>query len=454
MGKLLDPAGKLRPRLGVVVTTWSPESGADFARRLIDLFPQTAPGAEVEVVSCPRMLESEADVAPIQSYFADKKLDAVCLIPGNFTLDHVMPLLAQAIRLPALLWALPGREAWGALVAIQQTVFPFKELGLPYKFVTGKLDDAKVWARALPFLRACGVVHHLQGLRLGVMGWRAEGMSDVVFDEIALRKTFGIQLVNVGLTRYTRTLQAIPEDEVQVAWREISPVFDTSRLPEKVGLDGARSYLTLKRLASEENLQAVTLECFHDHLGGPCLAFCLMNDQGIPAPCENDVHAAILMAAGQLLSGEPTFHADIVEADYDRNTAVMHHCGNLPLRLAATGPKPGLKPIRETAGPGASGPTIQAWMKAGPATAVNLVGGAGGLRIAALEGEILAEKVDLPGSGALMAFPYDLAASLEAMGYAGYGHHFVIVTGHIGDELAEWCALSGVTHWQREVAPH
>jgi hypothetical protein len=39
MGKLLDPAGKLRPRLGVVVTTWSPESGADFARRLIDLFP-------------------------------------------------------------------------------------------------------------------------------------------------------------------------------------------------------------------------------------------------------------------------------------------------------------------------------------------------------------------------------------------------------------------------------
>ncbi|HLB63885.1 MAG TPA: hypothetical protein VJJ46_03525 [Anaerolineales bacterium] len=454
MGKLLDSGQKLHPRVGVVVTTWSHESGADYARGLVDLFSQTAAGAEVQVVSCPRLLESEGDIAPIQSYLADQQLDAVCLICGNFTLDHVMPLLAQAIRLPALLWALPGREAWGALVAIQQTLFPFKELGLPYKFVTGRLGDARVWARALPFLRACAIVRRLQGLRLGVMGWRAEGMSDVVFDEIALRKTFGVQLVNLGLTRYTRTLQEIPEDEVEVAWREISPSFDTTQLPEKVGRYGARSYLALKRLTAEENLQAVTLECFHDHLGGPCMGFCLMNDQGIPAPCENDVHAAILMAAGQLLSGEPTFHADIVEADYDRNTAVMHHCGNLPLRLASTEPKPALKPIRETVGPGAFGPTIQAWMKAGPVTAINLVGGALGLRVAALEGEILAEKVDLPGSGALMAFPYDLAASLEKMGNAGYGHHFVIVPGHLGVELAEWCALSGVAYLQPEVSPH
>jgi L-arabinose isomerase len=339
---------------------------------------------------------------------------------------------------------LPGREAWGALVAIQQTLFPFKELGLPYKFVTGKLDDARVWARALPFLRACAVVRGLQGLRLGLMGWRAEGMSDVVFDELALRKTFGVQLVNLGLTRYTRTLQEIPEEAVEIAWSEISPSFNTAQLPEKVGRYGARSYLALKRLADEEDLQAVTLECFHDHLGGPCMGFCLMNDQGIPAPCENDVHAAILMAVGQMLSGEPTFHADIVEADYERNTAVMHHCGNLPLRLAAPSPKPGLKPIRENVGPGAFGPTIQAWMKPGPVTAVNLVGGARGLRVAALEGEVLAEKVDLPGSGALIAFPHDLAASLEELGNAGYGHHFVILIGHHGTELAEWCALSDV----------
>jgi L-fucose isomerase-like protein len=446
MGKMRSAQMKVRPRLGVVVTTWSHESGADFARKLGDLVPLSAPQAEVEIVSCPHLLESEADIPPLRSFLADQQPDALFLISGNFTLDHVMPLLAQAVGLPTLLWALPSREAWGALVAIQQTLFPFKELGLPYKFVTGKLDDARVWARALPFLRACAVVHGLHGLRLGLMGWRAEGMSDVVFDELALRKTFGVQLVNLGLTRYTRTLQEIPEEAVAVAWSEIRPSFDTAQLPEKVGRYGARSYLALKRLADEEDLQAVTLECFHDHLGGPCMGFCLMNDQGIPAPCENDIHAAILMAVGQMLSGEPTFHADIVEADYERNTAVMHHCGNLPLGLAAPFPKPGLKPIRESVGPGAFGPTIQAWMKPGPVTAINLVGGARGLRVAALEGEVLAEKVDLPGSGALMAFSHDLAASLEALGNAGYGHHFVIVTGHHAAELAEWCALSDVAY--------
>ncbi len=65
-----------------------------------------------------------------------------------------------------------------------------------------------------------------------------------------------------------------------------------------------------------------------------------------------------------MLTGQPTFHADIVEADLGENTAILHHCGNMPLELAADA-KPILKPIRETAGPGAFGPTIKTTMRPG-----------------------------------------------------------------------------------------
>jgi L-arabinose isomerase len=397
----------------------------------------------VEAIVCPRLLEHESEIPAIEAFFDGKSLDALCLIPGNFTLDHVMPLAAQALGLPTLLWGLPTRQAWGALVAVQQTVLPFKELRLPYRFVVSRLEDARVWDRVMPFLRAAALLRRLRGSRIGVMGWRAEGMSDATFDELALRETFGVQVVNLGLTRYSRTMVALPDAEVEAAWAEARPRYRTEALPDDVGRHGIRSYLAMKRLVAEEGLDAVTMECFHDHLGTPCLGFSMFNDQGTAAPCENDVMAAIVMMAGQMLTGEPTFHTDIVEADLTEGTAILHHCGNMPHRLAAD-ERPILRPIRPNVGPGAFGPTIQTTMRAGPVTAVNLVGRRGSLRLAALEGTAIGHATDMPGSGAKVRYDGDLEKVLEALGNAGYGHHFALVQGHVRREMAEWCGLVGI----------
>jgi L-arabinose isomerase len=434
-----------KPRLALVVTTWSHESGADYARKLTDLFPRHAPPG-IDVLPCPTLFESEADIPSILNFFAGKEPDALCLIPGNFTLDHIMPLLAQALKLPTVLWGLPTPEAWGALVSVQQTIFPFKELGLPYRFVTGRLDDPDVWESVLSYLGGCLMQQSLKGLRIGMMGWRAQGMSDVIFDELALRETFGVQIVNLGLTAYTRALQSVPEQAVEQAWSEIMPAFNTGDLPEQVGRYGVRSYLVLKDFVAQNNLGSISLECFHDHLGGPCLGFCLLNDQGIPAPCEDDIPAAILMAAAGALTGLATFHTDIVEADYAADWAIFHHCGNMPLSLANPASRPGLKPIRETAGPGAYGPTVQASMKPGPVTVANLVNGRYELRLCALHGEVLPVPTGISGSGAKIVFPFSLRQALEKIGNEGYGHHFVLIQGHIGPSLAAWCELSGMRY--------
>ena len=434
-----------KPRLALVVTTWSHESGAAYAKKLTDIFPKAAP-PEIDVLVCPTIFESEADIPAILSFFAGKQPDALCLIPGNFTLDHIMPLLAQELKLPTILWGLPTPEAWGALVSVQQTVFPFKELGLPFRFVTGRLDDPQVWETLITYLQGCYMQQSLKGMRIGIMGWRAQGMSDVIFDELALREAFGVQLVNLGLTTYTRALQSVPEEAVDQAWSQLKPRFVTDDLPEQVGRYGVRSYLVLKDFVLQNNLQSISLECFHDHLGGPCLGFCLLNDQGIPAPCEDDVPAAILMAAAQALTGEATFHTDIVEADYAADWAIFHHCGNLPTSLANPAYKPGLKPIRETAGPGAYGPTIQATMKPGPVTIANLVNGRYELRLCALHGEVLPVHMGLSGSGAKVAFPFSLRQALEKIGNDGYGHHFVLIQGHVGPSLEAWCELAGMRY--------
>jgi L-fucose isomerase-like protein len=443
MGSLL-----LRPRLGVVITSWSHEDGHEYAHSLVEGFADSAPANQVELITCPELLESESDIPSITRFFAEKKLDALCLVPGNFTLDHIMPLLAQAINLPTVLWGIPTRRAWGALVAVQQTMFPFYELGLRYRFVVGDVGDTRAWEKTLAYARGAALVQRMKGLRVGLMGWRPQGMSDVVFDELALREVFGVQVVNVGLTRYTRTVDGLAVEQVESAWRALRPTFDLEGAPEEVALYGVRSYLAMKQLTAEENLGAMTVECFHDHLGGPCLGCSLSNDEGIAASCESDVPSAVMMAAGQILSGEPTFHVDILNTDMQANLAIMHHCGNLPRRLAAEPWPLRLRPIPEHIGPGAYGPTIQATMKPGPVTVTNLVGRHGTIRVCALEAETIAHELEFPGSAAKVVFPFDLGEALEALGNAGYGHHFVLVRGHLSRELSEWCRLLDIDFMQ------
>lgn len=433
----------LRPRLGVVITTWTQEDGADYARSLVDVFPTTAPLDLVECFVSPTLLEYETDIPSIKAFMSDKAIDLLLMVPGNFTLDHVMPMMAEAMDMPVVVWGLPTEEAWAALVGVQQTFYPFKELGLPFRFVVGELGDERVWKKIVRYARASALVRRMRGQRIGLMGWRAQGMSDVVFDELAVRETFGMQIVNLGLTRYRRALDAVPNLEIKEEWDKVSADYRIDPMPDNLQEMGIRSYLAMRHMVEDEGLQAVTLECFHDHLGESCLACSKFNDEGIASPCESDVHGAVMMIAGQMLSGEPTFHVDIFRADLSRNTAIMAHCGNLPRHLARNPDQVRLTRAREF-GAGFSGPIVKANMKPGPITVVNLVGRRGTMRICAMEGEVESDDLDFPGSSATVVFAFDLAEALEELGNAGYGHHFVLIPGHFAADFEEWGRMLGV----------
>jgi L-fucose isomerase-like protein len=63
----------------------------------------------------------------------------------------------------------------------------------------------------------------------------------------------------------------------------------------------------MQQIAAEEHIQAITIECFHDHFGGPCLGCSLFNDQGIAASFESDVPGVLMMALGHILTGGTNF---------------------------------------------------------------------------------------------------------------------------------------------------
>lgn len=141
-------------------------------------------------------------------------------------------------------------------------------------------------------------------------------------------------------------------------------VGDAARLAEKV-IDEAegivepsrkdviaavRLYLALKKIIKEEGADAITIDCLPmlssregmttvSFLSAtPCLAFSMLNDEGMPAACEADLDSLLTMFIFRHLTGKPSFISDPV-VDVGKNRVIHAHCTS-PRRMRGFELKP------------------------------------------------------------------------------------------------------------------
>lgn len=93
----------------------------------------------------------------------------------------------------------------------------------------------------------------------------------------------------------------------------------------------------LNELVREQNLDAVTVECFSllmkTSVSG-CFALSLLNDlQESTAGCEGDVPATFTMMLGRMLTCQLGFMSNVTHIDREENAATFAHC-TLPTKLA------------------------------------------------------------------------------------------------------------------------
>jgi L-fucose isomerase-like protein len=100
--------------------------------------------------------------------------------------------------------------------------------------VVGNLGEKRIWNKITPYFQAAAAKKRLDGICIGLIVWRAQGMSVVVFNELTLRETFGVEVVNVDLTRYARTIEAIPPEKTDSTWNEMRSGFDISEINKRV----------------------------------------------------------------------------------------------------------------------------------------------------------------------------------------------------------------------------
>ena len=178
-----------------------------------------------------------------------------------------------------------------------------------------------------------GAIKGLKGANLGVIGKPSDWLIASTVDYELAKEKYGVNLIDIPMLEL--------EIEVKKQIMEDIPHLSTlqKKFKNKETLDGALYfYSALKRIIKRYDLAGFTLRCF-DLLGTykntACLAFGLLNEEGITAACEGDVPALLTMHFVRALTNMPSFQTNPSSINFKDNSVLFAHC-TLPLNMTSS----------------------------------------------------------------------------------------------------------------------
>ena len=191
-------------------------------------------------------------------------------------------------------------------------------------------EEEEVGEKLLRFARFYEAKKKLASMRLGVIGRPSDWLIASNVDPIALKKKWGITLVNVPYKRLITEIEKgdIADDPRVVAMAKKSRRKDDLRFSFII-------HQALKNVCKQHHLDGFTLRCFDlvkKYQQTACLGFGLLNDDLIVSGCEGDVPAMLSMVFAKVLWGEPAFMANPASFDFALRQATYAHC-TIPLSM-------------------------------------------------------------------------------------------------------------------------
>jgi L-fucose isomerase-like protein len=199
----------------------------------------------------------------------------------------------------------------------------------------------------------------------------------------------------------------------------------------------------MKALASEMQLDALSLNCWPHLKARICLPISRLNDEGIGSGCEGDLHSTILMQALYSLSGRAAINGDFLRMyeEGQDNDVLFSHCGAGPMSMARSSSDIILQESIETHdGLGIFFPADQP----GTVTALNLMGSRAGYRLSAMVGVVQPTDLTYEGTPMRLRFEIPVRTILQSAVDAGAGHHWSLAYGDFAREFALLCRWLGI----------
>jgi L-fucose isomerase-like protein len=305
----------------------------------------------------------------VAEYFARMKVDGLIVCALNFGDERSAAKIAEKLGVPVLLYATkeppafddPGlgrvSDSYCGTLSIASALYrrkiPFHFAGIFFHNEPGFCQEVET------FLRAVSIVKGLRGARIGQVGVRPTNFETVGYDETAMIRKFGQNVIYAEVSDLVLRAQNFVDDDPQVTAKiqairgEVAQV----TVSDEYLLKAAKMELAVTNFFHSNRLSALAMQCWPNiqSLWGfsTCALFGRLTGQGMLTACEVDILGALAMlvsyraALGQTV---PHFIDWTIQHRQKDNQFLAWHCGNAPACLADEPTRTALRSRRDMQG--------------------------------------------------------------------------------------------------------
>ena len=415
------------------------EVGYDNAMDLLNQTVKSLVEIDVNCINTGVVMHNLETVKEAAESLKQVDADVLLICIATWSEDHHLLDLLSYIDKPVILRAFPAFDT-GSLCCAHQIGAVFTDIGKKYSFVYGDPDDTECAEKTKSIASAYALVNCMSKVRVGTIGGRVKGMTEIAYDEFAIKQKLGARVVNIDEKEMTNKVSELTDEQAQEIFISEKQAFNPCKIlsSQEDILESIKYYYALKSLCDQYSLEALTVKCYTTYMGKVCLGYSLLAEEGIVCSCEGDVTSAVTMKLLYELSGKPVNNTDLLYLDEKKNTILFSHCGSSGFSISEGDIE--LAPVRLAE----TGVCTRFLMKTGRVTAVNICGHGEQLRMAAAVGDAIPCGMEFPGNPMVVKFEKDVMQINEEIMANGIGHHWMIGYGDYIEELKTFCQIKGI----------
>lgn len=409
---------------------------------------ENLPNSQISVFD--RLVSSKDDVRQCIDFLRTAQVDVLIQLYGAFTGDDVCCTFADELKVPIILWA-PREEQWvrqdrlyaNALCSATMNGASLMRIHAPHHILFGNMDEERVQKELFSLIRAYAAAKNIKGMTYGLFGYRPTAFYNCAFDEVTIRRTFGINVEETDLKVLFDRMAALPQKDVQMEMERVAGLWDTTALPAGHLENHARLYMALKELFHQQGCDYAAIKCWPE-MGNlhttPCAVLGRLIDEGITISCEGDMDAGIAALVQNMLTDQPTFIADLINIGETENTVTFWHCGNAAPSLhdKTDGVTMCNHPLA------GQGTAFWCALRQGDVTAARFTNIDGQYRLFLLTGQAVPTTRNTRGSMVNVKIQTPVLDLVQKIAENGMSHHWSIVWQDVADEMIALAKLLNI----------
>jgi L-fucose isomerase-like protein len=322
------------------------------------IFPSPLPEEEPPLKASQRLTPHGCvcnlnEAEQLTAYFKQEEVDGIIIAALNFGDERSAVKVAERLGVPVLLYATkePPVPQGPSLARVSDSYCGTLSIaaglhrrGLPFHYAGIFLHQEPDFASAIQtYARAVSVVRAFKNARLGQIGVRPPNFESVAFDELALARKFGQNVIYAEVSQIVDRARQLDDTDPRI----LDIISDMRNRVAKITvaedwlLKAAKLECAITDFCQEEGLSAISAQCWPTintlWQMSVCAVFGRLTEKGLLMACESDTLGALSMLANHaasLGSAIPHFVDWTIQHRENPNKLLAWHCGNAPLCLA------------------------------------------------------------------------------------------------------------------------